>query len=147
MVIIQYINFYVNQIKLYNLLLLLYLPYIILLKEGAIMYIDYEEQFIKRLIMLREQKGISARNMSLSIGQNANYINQIESKKTFPSMQNFFYICDYLDVTPEEFFAIENKKPELFRQITDNIKLLDDDELYHLHGLVNALAKKHKDNR
>lgn len=111
------------------------------------MYIDYEELFIKRLIMLREQKGISARNMSLSIGQNANYINQIESKKTFPSMQSFFYICDYLDVTAEEFFAVENKKPELLREVTDNIKLLDENELYHLHGLVNALIKKYKETK
>lgn len=111
------------------------------------MYVDYEKLFIERLIMLREQKGFSARNMSLSIGQNANYINQIESKKTFPSMQNFFYICDYLDVTPEEFFAIENKKPALLREITNDIQLLDDNELYHLHGLINALIKKHKDNK
>ena len=45
------------------------------------MYPDYENLFINRLIKLREEKGISARSMSLSIGQNANYINQIESKK------------------------------------------------------------------
>lgn len=108
------------------------------------MYTDYEEQFIKRLIMLREQKGISARNMSLSIGQNANYINQIESKKTFPSMQNFFYICDYLDVTPEEFFAIKNKKPELLRETFDNLSLLNETELNHLYGLISILAEKYK---
>ncbi len=42
-------------------------------------------------------KRVSARDMSLSIGQNAGYINTIESGKAFPSMTVFFYICEYLD--------------------------------------------------
>ena len=33
----------------------------------------YEEQFSKRLTELRTQKGVSARDMSLSIGQNPGY--------------------------------------------------------------------------
>lgn len=88
------------------------------------MYIEYEELFINRLIKLRKQKGISARSMSLSIGQNSNYINQIESKKTFPSMQSFFYICDYLDVSPEEFFDAGNKNPTLYEELFEDIKSL-----------------------
>ena len=34
--------------------------------------------FIKRLVALRVSKGASARDMSLSIGQSAGYINNIE---------------------------------------------------------------------
>ena len=34
----------------------------------------YEEQFSKRLAELRTKKGVSARDMSLSIGQNPGYI-------------------------------------------------------------------------
>ena len=34
----------------------------------------YEEQFSKRLTELRTQKGVSARDMSLSIGQNPGYL-------------------------------------------------------------------------
>lgn len=92
--------------------------------EADKMYIEYEELFINRLIKLRKQKGISARSMSLSIGQNSNYINQIESKKTFPSMQSFFYICDYLDVSPEEFFDAGNKNPTLYEELFEDIKSL-----------------------
>ena len=106
------------------------------------MFPDYENLFINRLIKLREEKGISARSMSLSIGQNANYINQIESKKAFPSMQNFFYICDYLNVTPEEFFSSENKNPDLLRKINEDIKKLDENELYHLHEIIRSLNKR-----
>ena len=35
----------------------------------------YEDLFYQRLIELRTKKGVSARDMSLSIGQNAGYIN------------------------------------------------------------------------
>lgn len=50
----------------------------------------YEEQFSKRLTELRTQKGVSARDMSLSIGQNPGYIRAIESGTAFPTMANFF---------------------------------------------------------
>ena len=49
----------------------------------------YEEQFSKRLTELRTQKGVSARDMSLSIGQNPGYIRAIESGTAFPTMANF----------------------------------------------------------
>ena len=47
----------------------------------------YEEQFSKRLTELRTQKGVSARDMSLSIGQNPGYIRAIESGTAFPLKQ------------------------------------------------------------
>ena len=51
-----------------------------------------EETFASRLTSLREQKKVSAREMSLDLGQNGSYINRIENRKAFPSMQCFFYI-------------------------------------------------------
>lgn len=53
------------------------------------------EVFCKRLVQLRMNKGVSARDMSLSIGQSPNYIIGIEGGKNYPSMETFFYICDY----------------------------------------------------
>ena len=44
------------------------------------------EDFVKRLIELRINKGVSARDMSLSIGQSAGYINNIENGVNYPSM-------------------------------------------------------------
>lgn len=51
-----------------------------------------DDQFCRRLAELRIKKGVSARDMSLSIGQSAGYINNIENGKNFPSMMGFFYI-------------------------------------------------------
>ena len=51
----------------------------------------YEDFVPERLAKLRTQKGVSARDMSLSLGQANNYINNIENKKSLPAMQSFFY--------------------------------------------------------
>ena len=72
----------------------------------------YEKEFSQRLAQLRLQKGISARDMSLSIGQNPGYVNTIENGKSFPTMTNFFYICEYLNITPMEFFDMSSDNPE-----------------------------------
>ena len=44
----------------------------------------YEDFVPERLAKLRTQKGVSARDMSLSLGQANNYINNIETKSHFP---------------------------------------------------------------
>ena len=56
-----------------------------------------KHEFSRRLAALRINKGVSARDMSLSIGQSAGYINNIENGINLPSMQAFFYICEYLE--------------------------------------------------
>ena len=53
----------------------------------------YEEFTQNRIAQLRMQKNVSARDMSLTLGQNNSYINQIENKKALPSSQGLFYIC------------------------------------------------------
>ncbi len=81
----------------------------------------YEEFFIKRLALLREIKGVSAREMSLAIGQNESYINRIENGKSFPSMQVFFYICEYLGVTPMDFFNENVANPKQLAHLVDKL--------------------------
>ena len=81
----------------------------------------YEDFFPERLAHLRMKKGVSARDMSLSLGQSENYINMIENKKSFPSMTAFFYICEYLGATPKEFFDDDNKNPRIYKNWTKNL--------------------------
>ena len=66
-----------------------------------------QSEFCKRLVELRMNKGVSARDMSLSIGQSPGYINNIENGVNFPSMTAFFFICDYLNITPKQVFDRE----------------------------------------
>lgn len=101
----------------------------------------YEEMFARRLTQLRMQKGVSARDMSLSLGQNHGYINSIESGKTFPTMTNFFYICEYLHITPKEFFDVDASDPEALRGMITNLKKLDPEEFDALSKIVDGLVK------
>lgn len=101
-----------------------------------------EKDFALRLAQLREQKGVSARDMSLSMGQNPGYINNIESGKSLPSLTGIFYICDYLKVTPSEFFDLESKNPTKLDSIIKDLKHLDDKQLDTISNLVKDLIHK-----
>lgn len=102
----------------------------------------YEEDFPTRLAFLRTQKGVSARDMSLSIGQNAGYINNIETGKALPSMSAFFFICEYLNISPQEFFDTDSKQPEALRSLITNLKQLDPQMLQHISIIVDGLISK-----
>lgn len=102
----------------------------------------YEENFGARLTELRQRKGVSARDMSLSIGQNAGYINNIENGKSLPSMKGFFYICDYLEVTPMQFFDPEDRDPKTLSDFIGDCKKLDEASLRILTELIRKLLSK-----
>ena len=95
--------------------------------------------FIKRLVALRVSKGASARDMSLSIGQSAGYINNIENGVNYPSMALFFYICDYLGVTAKEFFDTELTDPGKAKELLDAANKLDSEQLDHLIAIAKGL--------
>ena len=96
-----------------------------------------EQFFADRLAELRLRKNVSAREMSLAIGQNPSYINRIENRLTFPSMQGFFYICEYLGVTPAEFFDAGNAVPTRRRELHSAVDRLSEGQT----ELVLALAR------
>ncbi|MBR3043953.1 MAG: helix-turn-helix transcriptional regulator [Oscillospiraceae bacterium] len=102
----------------------------------------FEEQFPIRLAKLRTEKGVSARDMSLSIGQNAGYINNIENGKALPSMASFFFICEYLGITPQEFFDFDSEQPELLSSVVANLKKLNKDQLHNIAEIIEDLASK-----
>ena len=101
----------------------------------------YEDDFPLRLAQLRNKKGVSARDMSLSIGQNHAYINNIESGKALPSMTIFFYICEYLNLTPAEFFDMNSKNPMKLQGLIEDLKKLDDKQLDNIADIVKDLIK------
>ena len=98
-----------------------------------------KEEFIDRLTKLRVNKGVSARDMSLSIGQSAGYINNIENGVNLPSMTVFFYICDYFGITPAEFFDTSSTNPTKAYELYQAAKKLGNDKLDMLINLVNSL--------
>ncbi len=102
----------------------------------------YEKEFSNRLAQIRSKRGISARDMSLSIGQNPGYINTIENGKAFPTMKNFFYICEFLHITPKEFFDADAEKAEKINTLTEQLNQLDERQIDIITALVNELLQK-----
>lgn len=100
---------------------------------------NYEKFFAERLNSLRTQKNVSAREMSLDIGQNESYINRIENGKAFPSMQAFLYICEYLDITPKEFWDMKNPAPQKIDEINDLLAKLNPEQLEILLNLIKLI--------
>lgn len=97
--------------------------------------------FSLRLAQLRTEKGVSARDMSLSIGYCESYINGVENGVNFPSMTVFFYICEYLGITPKEFFDTESKSPVKEKELHEAVKGLSPEQLDTLITLAKGLKK------
>lgn len=95
-----------------------------------------KEDFAKRLTELRLAKGVSARDMSLSIGQSPNYINTIENNRSIPSMKMFFHICEYLGVTPEQFFDEETIYSDNIKELLSLTRHLNSQQLDTLINLI-----------
>lgn len=102
----------------------------------------YIEEFPLRLSKLRAQKGVSARDMSLSLGLNASYINMVENGRAYPSMEAFFNICEYLNISQQEFFDEGVQQPERLRELIADLRQLDDEQLMAVSTLVRGLLKK-----
>lgn len=100
-----------------------------------------DDFFRQRLAELRNQKGVSARDMSLSLGQSESYINKIENGKAYPSMQVFFYICDYLEVTPRDFFDVENHNPVRLEELINDIRALNNQQIACIACIVKELKR------
>jgi len=105
--------------------------------------IDNLNNFLaQRIAQLRLAKGVSARDMSLTLGQGAGYINSIENKKSQPSMHVFFYICDFFKITPKDFFDVGQNNPELLQALFDKLKTFNQEELESVGGVVDVINKK-----
>lgn len=100
----------------------------------------YEEFTQNRIAQLRMQKNVSARDMSLSLGQNNSYVNQIENKKALPSLQGLFYICEYFGITPQQFFDDGNAYPAQIADLVEDMKKLDAASLEHLAAIVKEMV-------
>lgn len=102
---------------------------------------DYMQWFSARLAQLRTEKGVSARDMSLSLGQSESYINKIENQRTMPSMSGFFYICEYLGVEPKDFFDYQTDSPVKANAILCAIGKLPPQKATHVLQIIQDMLE------
>mgnify|MGYP002624232772 CR=1 FL=1 len=99
-----------------------------------------DAEFIRhRITELRLRRGISEYKMSRDLGHNPSYIQHIVSGKGLPSMTEFLYICDYLEVTPRTFFDESKSEITLIEEAESAIHCLSDDDLKVLLPLLKHM--------
>ena len=103
---------------------------------------DYLEWFYERVSQLRNQKGVSAREMSLALGQSESYINKIENRRTLPSLTGFIYICDYFNLTPQEFFNDNDESPQKSKELIQEFEKLTPTQADHILQVIKDLNNK-----
>lgn len=112
------------------------------MKHTSDNFINDEKTFGLRLAKLRQCKNISAREMSLALGQNKNYINAIEAGRNLPSMSSFFCICDYIGISPKEFFDLGYKNPLPASSFENIFRKLTPVQAAHVYQIAIDIADK-----
>ena len=52
-----------------------------------------------------------------------------------------YNICEFLEISPKEFFDLEAKEPDQIRDIISNLKKLTPEQLQNIASIVKELAK------
>ena len=102
----------------------------------------YSKYVRDRITALRLQKDVSEYKMSYDLGHSKSYVNNITSGKVLPSMNEFFIICEYFNITPEEFFNPELKNPRLSENIYGSLDGLSSNDLELIMSIIKRLKKR-----
>ena len=94
-----------------------------------------------RITELRMKKGVSEYKMSLDLGHSRSYVQSITSGRSLPSIAEFIYICEYLNVTPKAFFDESEAEPILIQKALDGMRTLSDKDMLTLIGLIDRLKE------
>ena len=103
-----------------------------------------DEKFIsERITELRLKKDVSEYQMSLDLGKNKSYIQNISSGRSLPSMSQFYEICRYFEITPQEFFDERLHDLPLYQKANELLKQLDEDDMLAILSILKLLTEKH----
>ena len=102
-----------------------------------------DEQFMRdRITQLRLRKGVSEYKMSYDLGHSRGYVHNISSGKATPPMKEFFAICEYFELTPQQFFDEGTQNPELIQKAITGMKQLDEKDMLMLLGFINRMLER-----
>jgi len=80
--------------------------------------------------------------MSTDLGHSKSYIQSISSGRSMPSLSEFLYICEYLGVTPKEFFDEDIKEPQLVRNLYELTRNMSKEDIEVLITTAKRLNDK-----
>lgn len=101
-----------------------------------------DAEFVRnRITQLRLQKGVSEHRLSLDLGHARSYIHGIVSGKTLPSMTEFFYLCEYFNISPEQFFSHDEEVSLLSIEIDRECKKLPIEDQKMILSFIKRMQK------
>lgn len=100
-------------------------------------------QYIReRISVLRTKKNVSEYRMSTDLGHSKSYMQSISSGRSMPSLGEFLYICEYLGVTPKQFFDEDMKEPQLVQRLCDLTRNMSEADINILISTAERLNDK-----
>ncbi|MBQ7840409.1 MAG: helix-turn-helix transcriptional regulator [Lachnospiraceae bacterium] len=103
---------------------------------------NYSQYLREKITSLRLEKNISEYQLSLEIGKSKTYIQAITSGKSLLSFDAFFDLCEYFNLTPEEFFTQDKNDTAQRRNIRNKVSELYEEDLALVEQLVERLAER-----
>ena len=102
------------------------------------MDIEYVRQ---RITELRIKRNISEYQLSYDVGHSKNYVHNIVTGYSQPSVKELLYLIEALGVTPRDFFDenVEFSNPFLSRKIMEGIKGMSDENLEAVLLIIERL--------
>lgn len=91
--------------------------------------LSLQEIFLNNLKYYRKKRGLSQESLSEKLNKGVNYINRIESRASFPTIQVIEEIADILGIKPYKLFEdetapkniISSDRDRFIKEITDNL--------------------------
>ena len=94
-----------------------------------------------KITELRLKKDVSKCEMSLDLGRNKNYISNVTSGKTMPSVLDLISICEYFGSTMSEFFDENPNHTGLIQTVADELEDMDDDDILLMLRLIRRTKR------
>ena len=98
---------------------------------------EYADYIRNRITQLRIAKDVSEYQMSLDLGHSKSYIQGISSGRALPSMNEFISICEYFEITPQEFFNDGTENPILIQKLIGAVNNLSDSDIELLLEIIH----------
>ncbi|MCH5194183.1 MAG: helix-turn-helix transcriptional regulator [Oscillospiraceae bacterium] len=98
---------------------------------------EYADYIRNRITLLRIAKDVSEYQMSLDLGHSKSYIQGISSGRALPSMNEFISICEYFEITPQEFFNDGTENPILIQKLIGAANNLSDSDIELLLEIIH----------
>ena len=100
------------------------------------------KDFADRITELREQKGLTERELSIALGEAPEFMYKIENRDQLLLVADFFEICSRLEITPQEFFDYENFSLSATDELIKNIRKLDYRQTNIVLEVVKSMNKE-----